>query len=241
MEKVKNVKLISNGDKDYRINNRGFKNKKRNLFKFKKVDSFASEHTKALEKWEKVVQQLLSKISNEYPERILKYSTATSFVNYKEIDFIAQPHVGQFIFCELKLKENFKRSMNQKTSGWKQLNKTLNIVSNSSYKNASALAICVDMSYVYGLESDAMSNDFVKYSDLHLSFTKAPEKKTIWLSSEDITSNAIKYGLLTERDIETMKELHQAMKDPLSILPPTEKIFTNNPFSALQSMSLRFS
>jgi len=130
--------------------------------------------------------------------------------------------------------------MNQKTSGWQQLDKTLSILASSPYKNASGLAICIDMSHVYGLDSDAVDSDYVKYSDFNLFLSKASKQQTIWLSSQDITSNAIKHALLTEHDIEMMKEIYQSMKDPLSILPPPEKTFTNNPFSVLQSMNLSF-
>lgn len=240
MNQVRNVELVSVHNKEYQVNNSGFKQRKNNLLKFKKINSFASDHTKALQKWEWVVQQLLAKITNEYPERILKYSTPTSFVNYKEIDFIAQPNKGQFIFCELKLKESFKSKMNDKASGWKQLNKTLSVVVDSPYKNASGVAICVDMSDVYGIETDAVSSDYAKYSNLKLLLSDSSEKQSIWLSSRDITANAIKHGLLTDHDIATMKEIYQSMKDPLSTLPPPDKAFTNNPFSALQSLSMGF-
>lgn len=240
MEQVRNVELVSVSNREYQVNNSGFKKRKANLFKFKKVNSFASEHTRALQKWEWIVQQLLAKITPEYQDRILKYSTPTSFVNYKEIDFIAQPNKGEFIFCELKLKESFKSKMNDKTSGWKQLNKTLNVVADSPYKNATGLAICVDMSDVYGIDTDAVSSDYVQYSNLKLLLSCTSEKQTIWLSSRDITANAIKHGLLTNDDIETMREIHQSMKDPLSVLLPPEKAFTNNPFMALQSLSTSF-
>lgn len=240
MFQVRNVELISVHNREYLINNRRFKQRKNNMFKFKKVNYFASEHTKAIQKWERVVQQLLAMITNEYPERILKYSTDCSFVNYKEVDFIAQPNEGKFVFCELKLKENFKSIMNNKSAGWKQLDKTLSVIAESRYQNARGLAICVDMSYVYGIETEAVSCDYIKYSELSVLFNNTSEKQTLWLNSKDVTTNAIKYGFLTTTDIKIMREVYQSMKDPLSILPPLDKTFTNNPFNALQSLSTSF-
>ena len=86
-------------------------------------DPYASSYNKALLKWECVVQELLSKLICEEDNRILKYIDGKNGFRYREIDFIGQCDSGKLVFCELKLKMNFKEKLGSKESGRAQLNK----------------------------------------------------------------------------------------------------------------------
>jgi len=205
--------------------------------KYKQVDPFASEYTKELNRWEYVVQTLLATLIEQQENRILKYAADSIGHKYREIDFVAQPKIDELIFCELKLKANFKYDLRSKESGWAQLNKSIAIAS-QKYTNLTGLAICVDMSFVYGLESEALSDlEYCQFQDI-FNYLSTPQSKkcTIWLNSSEITELAILHGLLTYADLDKMREVYRAQKEPLSILGEQDSLTVNNPFQVLEGM-----
>jgi hypothetical protein len=186
-------------------------------------------------KWEFVVQSILSSISNENKNRILKFTDKTSNVRFREIDFIAEPTANELIFCELKLKEKFNAEIGRKASGWAQLNKSISIAE-EKFNTLSGLSICVDMSHMYGLDTEATEDDYCQIADLEKSLTSPLlEKRTLWLSSIEISNLAIKMGFLTQSDVAEMKKLHEEYKNPLSVLDNEIDHISNNPFQNLAS------
>ena len=233
---VNNIESISVNSPSYIANNRRFKKISESKRRYKKSNPFAADYNRALRKWEYVVQTLLSKLTIENDSRILKYSEKKYGSRYREIDFVAQPSPDKLIFCELKLKENYKKKLRSKESGWAQLNKSIAIAS-KKYSDLDGLSICVDMSHIYGLESTANPQDYCKFSDLKNYFTTAPiGKNTLWISSSEIADLAMEQGLLTHNDVCLMKKLYQEYKNPLSVLDNQDRYIPNNPFEGLGAL-----
>ena len=230
------IELISPKHLDYISNNRKYKTANDAYRQHKGVDHFSSAYNKALLKWEHVMQCLLSNLTSEVQERILKYSGHRAGFDFREIDFISQPSDETLIFCELKLKKDYKEKLGNKASGWAQLNKSISIAS-QKYNRLSGLAICVDMSHVYGLRSSASEQDYCKYQDLvGFLLTPSREDQTIWLNSLEVSALAIQHGLLTEDDLGQMKTLYQEYENPLSVLTSREVEVINNPFLKLSKI-----
>ncbi len=231
-----NVELISTTSPAYKRNNRRYKKISDKVCQYKSVDHYASSYHKALLKWEFVVQSIFSSISNENKNRILKFTDKTSNVRFREIDFIAEPTANELIFCELKLKEKFNAEIGRKASGWAQLNKSISIAE-ESFNTLSGLSICVDMSHMYGLDTEATEDDYCQIADLEKSLTSPLlEKRTLWLSSIEISNLAIKMGLLTQSEVAEIKKLHKEYKNPLSVLDNEADHISNNPFQNLASL-----
>lgn len=231
-----NVELISTTSPAYKRNNRKYKRISDKIRQYKSVDHYAVSYNKALLKWEFVVQSILSSISNENKNRILKFTDKTSNVRFREIDFIAEPTVNELIFCELKLKEKFNARIGRKSSGWAQLNKSMSIAK-QSFNTISGLSICVDMSHMYGLETEASEDDYCQIADLEKSLkTPVLEKRTLWLSSIEISNIAIELGLLTPSEVTEMKKNYEECHNPLSVLDNEEDHISNNPFQQLASL-----
>lgn len=230
------IELISPRSPEYISNNRRYRAMNSASRKQRGVDHFARDYNKALMKWERVMQSLLSLLTTEMEERILKYSGNYAGFDFREIDFIAQPAMDSLIFCELKLKKDYQKSLSSKASGWAQLNKSI-AIAGQKYNRLGGLAICVDMSHVYGLNSSAGDYDYCKYSDL-VSYLLTPsnEHRTIWLSSQEISTLAIQNGLLTEKEVEQMAKLYQEYENPLSVLPDGGDHEINNPFLVLNKL-----
>ncbi len=148
--------------------------------KYKK-DFLESDYQKAMRKWERVIRSLLSKITCEYENRILKYTERDVGTCYREIDFIAKPDANTLTFCEIKLKDRYMPNISSKKSGWSQLNKSTSIAI-QKYGNLCGLSICVDMSYVYALENLADRGDFDAFMDISNYLLPSRDKKTIWLN-----------------------------------------------------------
>ena len=181
-------------------------------------DHFTDDYNKALLKWESAAQGILSRLTNERKERILRYSENGAIFFYREIDFIAEHSPEQLVFCEIKLKQRYNSSLGCKASGWRQLDKSL-AIAKQRFQDVSGLAICVDMSWVYGIDSAATDNDYLTFSDIksHID-SAAVSKNTIWLSSRELSGLAIKFGLLKPDDVIHMKELFMAFLNPLSTI-----------------------
>lgn len=230
------IELVSPLHPEYISNNRKYKAIKNLTRKHNGVDHFSKAYNNALLKWEYVMQCLLSRLTSEVEERILKFSGHRAGFDFREIDFISNPSAEALIFCELKLKKDYKESLSVKASGWAQLNKSIAIAS-QKYNKLGGLAICVDMSHVYGLTSSASEQDYCKYKDLvSYLLTPSTEHKTIWLNSLEVSALAIESGLLTEGDIDQMKKLYNEHENPLSVLPSCAVEATNNPFLTLSQL-----
>ena len=228
-----NVELISTTSPVYQRNNRRYKKISDKVRQYKSVDHYASSYNKALLKWEFVVQSILSSISNENKKRILKFTDKKSNVRFREIDFIAEPKANELIFCELKLKEKFNAEIGRKASGWAQLNKSISIAE-QNFNTLSGISICVDMSHMYGLDTEANEGDYCQIADLKKSLTSPLlEKRTLWLSSIEISNLAMEMGLLTQSDVAEIKRLHEEYKNPLSVLSYGMGYINNNPFHNL--------
>lgn len=227
------VELISPRSPSYIYNNKRYKKLSDNVREYKAVDPFAATYNKTLLKWESVVQRLLATLTNEATDRILKYSNTKAKVSYREIDFIAQPSKDELIFCELKLKENFRENLGSKASGWAQLNKALNIAHNK-FQQLSGLSICVDMSHVYGIETKATVLDYCRFSELTNYFCKpSKSNKTLWLNSKEIAYLAVKHELLTLKEVNNIKVQFNEYKNPLSIIDNKYIKKVNSPFQGL--------
>ena len=227
------VDLISPQSPCYIRHNRRFKRLSNKFDKSRTVDYFASKYGKALLKWEFVVQRLLGTLCIEKCDRILKFSNKDTGTNFREIDFIAQPSKDELVFCELKLKEQFNKTLGAKASGWRQLRKSLRIA-NRQYTELSGLSICVDMSHIYGLETSALDMNYCQFAEIryHLQHP-GDHDQTLWISSQEVTALAIENNLLTLKDIDEIKRLHQEYKNPMSLIKPENFVAKYNPFSVL--------
>lgn len=230
------VELISTTSAAYKRNNKKHKKMSDKIRQYKPVDHYAASYNKALLKWEFVVQSILSSISIENKNRILKFTDNQSNVRFREIDFIAESTANELVFCELKLKENFNSELGSKASGWAQLDKSISIA-DQYFDALSGISICVDMSHIYGLDSKAAEGDYCQIGGIQkLLAMPLSEKKTQWLSSIEISRLAIQNSLLTESDVLEMKDLYQEYKNPLSILNDETGYIKNNPFQDLSSL-----
>jgi len=233
----KEIELINPKSPSYIANNKRYK-KTSNMFrKHKRRDPFASEYNIELQRWESVVQRLLSTLICEEENRILKYIDGKKGYQYREVDFIGRNSSNRLTFCELKLKANFKEKLGSKESGRSQLNKSISIA-NHKYNNIGGLAICIDMSYVYGDVSNACMDSYSKFMNVLSYFLNGPTKvSTIWLSSIEICNLALQYKLLTQTDIDRMRKVHKEQLNPLSILTNEKINEPNNPFGMLRNLS----
>jgi len=214
------IELISPQASAYLANNRRYKVKALRLKKYRQVDPFAMAFNKELYRWEYVVQRLLAKLVTEVETRILRYSENHKGHQYREIDFITQSDANTLTFCELKLKTQFKHHLNCKASGWRQLNKSI-AVAGQKYQHLKGLSICVDMAAVYGLESDAGIQDYCPYqeiTDYLLASSTFEQRPMIWVNSLDIARWAIHYQLLTQSDVDRMKQAYQEYHNPFLVL-----------------------
>jgi len=110
-------------------------------------------------------------------------------------------------------------------------------IAEESFNTLSGLSICVDMSHMYGLDTEANEDDYCKIADLEKSLTSPLlEKRTLWLSSIEISNLAIQKGLLTQSEVAEMKKLHNEYKNPLSVLDNEADHISNNPFQNLASL-----
>jgi hypothetical protein len=212
------IELVSTRHPSYRANNSRYRKMAIQRRKPTCKDHFTDDYNKALLKWESAAQGILSKLVNERKARILRYSETGTIFLYREIDFIAEHSPEQLVLCEIKLKQRYNSSLGSKASGWRQLDKSLAIAKHR-FQDVSGLAICVDMSWVYGIDSAATDNDYLTFSDIksHID-SAAVSKNTIWLSSRELSGHAIKYGLLKPEDVIYMKELFMAFSNPFSTI-----------------------
>jgi len=198
-----------------------------------KKDPFNLAFNKSLIEWEGVVQRLLSTLVPEYKNRILQYNEKGDATRYREIDFFTKLSKDKIVLFEIKLKQTFKEKLSASSSGWKQLNKSLDIAS-CKYKNIAGLAICIDMSYLYGLESIATDDAYCKYSDIRKYFDIAfIEKNVIWLNSLEIARLAVKNNFITNKDVDSLKKIFNEKNDPLSILKDEGGQHNNKPLEIL--------
>jgi hypothetical protein len=169
-----------------------------------------------------------------YQNRILKYSSQADGVRYREIDFIAQPSENEFIFCELKLKSRYKDILSSSESGWAQLNKSITIAS-KRYDVQGGVAVCVDMSPIYGTGTEETRKHYSNLNHL-LSEFKNPsnQKKVIWLDGREIVEMAIDFNLLTCMEVTDMQQLFRENSAPLSVLEPMLIERPSSPFEVLR-------
>jgi hypothetical protein len=110
-------------------------------------------------------------------------------------------------------------------------------IAKESLNTLSGISICVDMSHMYGLDTEATADDYCQIADLEKLLTSPLlEKRTLWLSSIEISNLAIKMGFLTQSDVAEMKKLHDEYKNPLSVLNDETDHISNNPFQNLASL-----
>jgi hypothetical protein len=197
-----------------------------------KKDSFDVAFNKELITWEKIIQTLLSRVVLEDKNRILQYRTQSGSAQYREIDFIAKVK-DRMVLCEIKLKRVYKDKIGDSRSGWKQLNKSIDI-SCHKYSNIAGLAICVDMSFLYGIDCIIDDDVYCKYNNIKKYFDIASsEKKIIWLNSLDMAKLAVKLSLISIDEVESMKRIFNEKNNPLSTLKEDNNISENKPFKAL--------
>jgi len=232
------IELVETQDLGYLAHSRKYRirsNLKRGI---RQKDPFEQTYYRILDKWEFVIQRLLSTISQEEEKRILKHKDSRLGTTYREIDFITSVNETPSIFCELKLKENYKENLSSKSAGWSQLNKSLSIAK-PKYDGLYGLAICVDMSAVYGLESHANQDNYCQFDDVKCFFNNpTADKPVIWLDSLEIAQLAIKHNFLTKKEVENLKIAFKEYKNPSLALKETKSLFTTNPFSQLQQMAI---
>jgi len=198
-----------------------------------KKDPFNLAFNKSLIEWEGIVQRLLSTLVLEYKNRILQYNEKGSATRYREIDFITKLLKDKIVLCEIKLKQTFKDKLGASSSGWKQLDRSLDI-SSCKYKNVAGLAICVDMSYLYGIGSAATDDVYCKYSDIKKYFDIAfIEKNVIWLNSLEIARLAVENNFITNKEVDSLKKKFNEKNDPLSTLKEEGGQHNNRPFKIL--------
>ena len=198
-----------------------------------KYDPFEFAFNKKLIEWEKIVQRLLSKVVTEYKNRILQFSDKSGATQYREIDFITKTLKDQIVLCEIKLKQTYKEKIDSKSSGWKQLNRSLD-VSSCKYKNVAGLSICVDMSHLYGIDSTATDDVYCKYGDIKKYFDLAStENNVIWLNSLEMARLAVENNFITNKEVDSIKKIFNERNDPLSTLKEGGLNYDNKPFEAL--------
>ena len=232
------IKLIPVTSPAYIANNRFYGRQYRNNRKGIKKDTFSCSYNDHLRKWEVVMQRVFSLLTQQSDDRILRYCDERNIPRYKEIDFVSQLENGSRIFCELKLKAQFKDDLKDKSSGWTQLNKSLKIATHQ-YNNLSGLAICIDMSSVYQTEPASDYEVYGTIKTLKDALNIPSEKQTLWIDARVICAFAIEHNLLVASDIAEMKEAYNEFKNPLSVLPELSAMQNNNnAFSVLSQLRM---
>lgn len=234
LNQISNIELVKTKNCAYISNNRRFKLQTDRVRKVRKVDPFAASFNKALLNWENVILTLFSKMTPKYQNRILKYSSQEDGVRYREIDFIAESNENEFVFCELKLKSRYKDSLSSSESGWAQLNKSITIAS-KRYDVQGGVAVCVDMSPIYGTDNEGADTHYSNLNHLLSEFKKpSKQKQVIWLDGRKIVEMAIDFNLLTHMDVIDMAQLFKENAAPLSVLEPVLIQRTLSPFEVLR-------
>jgi len=233
------VELVSPNDMGYLRRCRYNKNKfdgykqRKNYIK----NTLESTYQKELSKWENIVQVILASFVDEEKKRILKYSFVGGN-SYREIDFIGKKTEKKLIFCEIKLKQNFKKNLSPSALGWRQLNKSLT-VAKDKYEDLGGLAVCVDMSYLYGTQENNHA-DYNNISDLKEYLEHSfSDKNVIWLDSKEVSKYALSLGLINAEQIKILKDSFLESSSPMSLLQEIPHEFVNNPFDILSKINLQ--
>lgn len=230
------TQLLSVQDLGYKRRNRHYANCYRSARRNHAIDTLARDFFRELVLLEHDITAWFSRLTQAKEERILRYRANNGILKYQEIDFIAESENG-LKFCELKLKSVYKDEMSEKSCGIKQL-KTTTRFADSRYCLNGSLAICVDMSSVYGAENDKVGKNYCSLIDLANEFVQHSENKLIWLNFEDIAECALTEGWLTEERITDLEESYRVMKKPMEYIPEINTIPLNNPFSELRHQLL---
>jgi len=236
MNSYTSIDLVDTHDIGYLRHSRFFKNiVKANRYTKKQLkNTIESNYQKELLKWESIVQTMLSSIVEEEKNRILKYRCERKNT-YREIDFIGKFSDKKLVFCEIKLKQNYREDLNSSKLGWKQLNKSIKVAQNK-YKELGGLSVCVDMSYLYGREQENQVNEYNHISEVNNYIKRSfDEKNIVWLDSQEVANFALENELVTPNEIVQIKSSFIASKNPLSqIDEASEEI--NNPFAVLSAL-----
>lgn len=203
-----------------------------------KKDSFAVNYQKEMRNWENIIRKLLNVLTCAHNNRILKYRDRDVGVCYREIDFIAKPDEKTLTFVEIKLKDNYNPEISYSKSGLKQINDSI-LIAKEKYDNLNGLSICIDMSYLYGIESQYDNTVFDDYFDIPTYLMTSSENNTIWLNSKEISRIAIEKDLLKKSQIDDIKRLFNEKNDPLSLLNGNKcDDLHNNQFEILKTLKL---
>ena len=185
-------------------------------------DPFLQAYNEVMNKWEGVVQHLLSASVQECRERILAYWSNVGNRHrkeYCEIDFVEGASHTPLTFVEIKVRE---RSMIKQCSGWKQLNKSLKIA-RAKWPKLNGLSINVAIGDIVGTDPEPGRCLYELkllpkiISGLRIAIAE-PEKTTIWLRGRDLADYAIEHGLLTKDEIAQLPTLRAEMLNPLQVL-----------------------
>lgn len=229
------TQLISVQDLGYMRHNRMHANRYRNARRTRSVDAVAREFQKLLMLVERDITEWFGRLANAKSERILRYKSKNGALKYQEIDFIAESEYG-LKFCELKLKETYKESLNNRSSGVAQL-KTTTEAASSVYPLNGSLAICIDMTFLYTGE-ESKGQGFAEIDNLPDYFQQKGEDEHIWLNVKDVLPVALREGWFTQNRIEEIREVYEMIHNPMSMLPEVQQIPLNNPFAQLQAFQL---
>jgi len=236
MDNYTAIDLVDTHDIGYLRHSRFFKNVvKANRYPKKHLkNSIESSYQKELLKWESIIQTMLSSIIEEKKNRILKYRYESKNT-YREIDFIGKYSDKELIFCEIKLKQSYRADLSHLKLGWKQLNKSIEVAQNK-FKSLGGLAVCMDMSYLYGNDQEIEFNNYNHIPELKSYIKRSFEEKNIvWLDSQEVANYALENDLITPQEIEQIKNSFIASKNPLSLIDEGLKEI-NNPFAVLSAL-----
>ena len=199
-----------------------------------RIDPISSDYNAELRKWEYIVLCLLAKLFSVEEKRILRYTNKKGKGAFREIDLIVKSIEKSLILCELKLKEDYKRIMPRKNSGRRQLNKTQSIIG-IKYDIRSTTSICVDMSYIYNLQSNINPQEYTSFSSLTSKILSQVQNwNLIWLNSREVKKLAIEHGLISNLEADTISILFKEYKDPMLLIEEkSTDDFSNCPFKDL--------
>lgn len=212
--------LVVDTDSGYRAWCRAHKQRTQND---RRRDPFAQDYGTELRRWEFVVQQLLGAvIENSVDERILVSrqpdSRGRAVLRYHELDFVAGSVFAPRLFAEIKLRE---RTVSSKT-GWSQLERSLQIA-RTQWPDLRGICLNIAMGDLLGteLESNCPMTDVTDLAAV-IEDVSQRDGGTIWIQCRDLAAFAVQRGLLNSDDVRRLPELHQAMRNPLSILQSQE-------------------
>jgi hypothetical protein len=197
-------------------------------------NTLARDYISCLNKWERGLQKLLASLIAEESQRILRFHE-NGIIKHREIHFIGKLGGDALIFCELKLKQKYKKEIKSSSSGWSQLNKAI-AIAETQYRKVVGLSICVDLSGVLEIKIENKFSEHNKFNEIKDYLLRALYVKNVaWLDSVEIAKILLSENLISQADINELKMVYIQNFDAVKLLND-EKLPQNPQFHKLANL-----